>query len=247
MACQAKPPLRPAAGGSLCIGRYVGFGQNTSSLWCRQDSCFAVRHARNQVAAALVGYYAGAIAPEGYVRARGLASKVVAKKDWKMMAGSPSIRIVLDDTLQRTVSSHPDNTDPLEALEDWKDAMLDTLESHPLWTDSLALQANKGRDSAALRLTSGKSREAWLGNSPDIKVLFGSKDAQADSQVTVAAACAKNLFSGGRCLVALPKGTRWVKAIVRGSPQDGTLGAGKTCLEGRFELASEWVAISESH
>jgi hypothetical protein len=227
--------------GSVCMGRYVGFGQNTSSVWCRQDSCFAVRHARNENTAAPVGYYAGKNGPDRYQQARGLASQAIAKKDWRMTAGVSSIRVMLDDTLERTISWHPANTSALDALDDWKEGTMDSLLPHPVWSDSLVLKIEGGRDSSDLYLASGKTAQAWLGKDTDVSLLLGFKASVPDSQVTLDAECARKLITGGRCAHIVPKGTRRIKAIVRAYARDGSLGPAKACLDGRFELNSEWV------
>jgi hypothetical protein len=237
-ACRAGTRAPKPDSGSLCLGYYVGFGQNTSSLLCREDSCFAVRHAGSEASPASVGYYAGAPGPGSYGMARDLAARAMAHGDWKMRAGAPAFRIALDDTLQRTISWLPENVKALQGLADWKEATMAALRSRPIWSDSLGLEADWKKDSVAVFLTSGRPATEWLGKSPDLLLLFGTKASRPDSQRTVGAECSRRLLSGDRCLQPIPKGTRWVKAIVRGAAQATLLGAGKACLDGRFELAS---------
>lgn len=118
---------------------------------------------------------------------------------------------------------------------------MDSLLSHPVWSDSLVLKFEGGRDSSVLYLASGKTAQAWLGKDPNVSLLLGFKESDPDSQVTLDAECARKLITGGRCAYIVPKGTRRIKAVVRAYARDGFLGPAKACLDGRFELNSEWV------
>jgi hypothetical protein len=243
-ACRAETRAPEPGTGSLCVGYYVGFGQNTSTVLCRQDSCFSIRHAGNDAYAAHVGYYAGPSDPGSLAKARDAAARAFAKADWMMRAGAPSVRIVLNDTLQKTLSWLPENMEGLRGLKDWSDKTSADLKSHPVWTDSLGLEADWKKDTLAVFLASGKPASDWLGKSPELQLLFGFKGAHRDSQVTVGAECSRKLLSGGRCQQPIPKGTRWVKAIVQGAAETRLMGAGKACLDGRFELASEPIEFA---
>ena len=238
---------------NLCLSTTVGFGQKTSALWCRSDSCFLVRFARANPSPLRVGFYGMAV--DSLSRAEGdkLASAMSSRKNWVRQQAASVLTLKYGDSSTLSVPRHPLNAKGLRPMEAWERKREEELSGHPFWSDSLIIyRPESAADEVAIRLASnpgsGSGAVTWMVPAGVSRILMSSHQVGPsgglgmswDSHDSLPSACLAQVLSGKTCLYKVPRTMRTLQVILKaGTPATRTSPAPNSCLEGQFELVSE--------
>jgi hypothetical protein len=236
---------------SICLSTTVGFGQKTSSLWCRVDSCFLMQFARSNPAPLRNGLFG--IALDSLSRAEGdtLATVMLRRKDWVFKQASSVTTLHYGDSSTLSIPRHPFNSRNLDGIETWGsklDSLMTSQPGHPLWSDSLIVyRTGPTVDEVAIRLASKSNLVTRMVPSGVSRILISSGPPSQtgpmgmswDSQDSLPQACLMQVLSGQTCLQKVPRSTRILQVVLKAGTPPPSSQVHNTCLEGQFELVSE--------
>jgi hypothetical protein len=207
-----------------------------------------MRFAQGHVGPSSAGFFGMPVDKTRRAEGDSLADNALNVKAWPAHNAGSSLSVSLGNSPTLNVPRHPLNRKKMAGLEVWSRKMKFDLESHPIWRDSLTLRrSGPGSDTVLISLSSKASVASWMGRETKGKVLFssatkveGGARPTSDSQDTLSRSCMALVLSGETCSFLVPKNASRAQAILNTATPKSSAKIPNACLEGRFELVSEW-------
>jgi len=138
-----------------------------------------------------------------------------------------------------------------ERLANWFSEGLARTDGTVLWSDSLEVHVEPGKNRIRARLGSAAQTRRWMGSEARVLFCTGSATTVGGGPAGLREshapeACLRDLLDGRDCELALPSGVRWARLRFVGEPSVSSYPGWSDCFSGAIELSGGWIQFEPS-